>query len=108
MHCRFKRKPSKRFLKFDRVRLGLATLDAHSFSTSVPYESKNRNVMHACGHDMHTTTLMAAVQMMVKARDRWSGTLIALFQPSEESGKGALAMLKDGLYDSRPNRCIPT
>jgi metal-dependent amidase/aminoacylase/carboxypeptidase family protein len=105
MHCRFKRQLGKRFLKFDRVRLGFATLDAYSFSTSVCYKSTIPGVMHACGHDMHTTTLMAAVQMMVNARDRWSGTLIALFQPSEEDGKGALSMLEGGLYT---NPGIPT
>lgn len=54
--------------------------------------------MHACGHDLHTTALMAATKTMIQARESWSGTLIACFQPSEESGHGALGLVKGGLY----------
>ncbi|KAF1984236.1 amidohydrolase [Aulographum hederae CBS 113979] len=70
--------------------------------THCDYESENDGVMHACGHDMHTTTLMAATQMMVENRGAWTGTFIALFQPAEENGTGAMAMLKDGLYGKVP------
>jgi len=59
-------------------------------------------VMHACGHDMHMTCLLAAAETLVKLRDSWSGTLIILFQPAEERGTGAKAMVDDGLYDRIP------
>jgi len=54
-------------------------------------------VMHACGHDMHMTNLIGTVRYMVSARDAWQGTLVAIFQPAEERGAGAKAMIADGL-----------
>jgi len=59
-------------------------------------------VMHACGHDAHMTCLLAAAETLVKLRESWSGTLIVLFQPSEERGSGAKAMVDDGLYHKIP------
>lgn len=55
-------------------------------------------VMHACGHDMHMTCLLAAAETLLRKRDAWSGTLVVLFQPAEERGTGAQAMVDDGLY----------
>lgn len=52
----------------------------------------------ACGHDFHVTSLLAAAETLLKARDSWSGTIIFLFQPAEERGTGASAMVNDGLY----------
>jgi amidohydrolase len=63
---------------------------------------KKQPVMHACGHDTHVTTLMAASTLLHAARDKWSGTLICVFQPAEEHFNGAQAMLEDGLYDKIP------
>ncbi|KAH7390197.1 amidohydrolase [Cadophora sp. MPI-SDFR-AT-0126] len=57
------------------------------------------SVMHACGHDMHMTCLLAAAEVLVKTRERWSGTLLVLFQPAEERGSGARAMVQGGLYE---------
>ncbi|KAF7561196.1 hypothetical protein G7046_g2950 [Stylonectria norvegica] len=57
-----------------------------------------RPVMHACGHDMHMTCLLASAERLVKLKKEWSGTLIVLFQPAEERGTGAKAMVDDGLY----------
>ncbi|KAF2664379.1 metal-dependent amidase/aminoacylase/carboxypeptidase [Microthyrium microscopicum] len=59
-------------------------------------------VMHACGHDMHITSLLVAAELLVKAKDEWSGTLILCFQPAEERGNGARAMVADGLYEKVP------
>lgn len=79
--------------------------------TGLPYASKVRAidvdgiekpVMHAYGHDMHVSSLMGAAELMSAAKKEWSGTLICLFQPDEERGEGARAMIKDGLYDKVP------
>jgi len=59
-------------------------------------------VMHACGHDVHTTCLLGAARELAAERGSWTGTLLCLFQPAEEIGAGARAMLDDGLYDRFP------
>jgi len=56
-------------------------------------------VMHACGHDMHVTCLAAAAALLAQSRDRWRGRLMIVFQPAEEIGAGARAMIEDGLFD---------
>jgi hippurate hydrolase len=59
-------------------------------------------VSHACGHDMHVAWLMGASSIFARRRECWSGTLLAVFQPGEETAEGARAMLEDGLLDRFP------
>ncbi|GAB3632038.1 M20 family metallopeptidase [Microbacterium shaanxiense] len=59
-------------------------------------------VMHACGHDMHVTAMLGAVERLVAERAEWSGTLVVVIQPAEEYGAGARAMLDAGILDRYP------
>ena len=79
-------------------------------ATGLPYASnvtvdqngKSVPVMHACGHDMHVTWLIGVATLMAKNRNAWRGTLMPLFQPAEETGAGAQAMIDDGLFKRFP------
>jgi amidohydrolase len=79
--------------------------------TGLPFASKVRGtsrgggetgIMHACGHDTHMTAWVGAARRLVAMKDRWSGTLVMILQPGEETGEGAQAMLNDGLYTRFP------
>lgn len=72
-----------------------------STKTATDAEGKSTPVMHACGHDLHVATLMAAATLLHAAKSEWSGTLICLFQPNEETAGGARAMVADGLWDPK-------
>ncbi|HKS29997.1 MAG TPA: amidohydrolase [Pyrinomonadaceae bacterium] len=79
--------------------------------TGLPYASSVRvkndagqevGVMHACGHDIHVTSLIGMARMLAALKAEWRGTLVLLGQPAEETGDGAKAMLDDGLYSKIP------
>lgn len=79
--------------------------------TNLPFASKVRatarsgvetGVMHACGHDTHMATFIGTARRIAAMKDQWSGTLVMILQPGEETGEGARAMLEDGLYTRFP------
>ena len=82
------------------VRADMDALPIHEKS-NLAYSSKNEGVMHACGHDGHTTMLLGAARHLVQTRD-FDGTAVLIFQPAEEGLGGARAMLAEGLFDKFP------
>src|ERR1043166_5632475 len=92
------------------VRSDLDALPVHE-ETGLPYastvisknnEGKDVPVMHACGHDIHMSTLIGTARALGKLKDKWHGTIVFIGQPAEETVGGARAMLKDGLYTRWP------
>jgi hippurate hydrolase len=80
-------------------------------NTGLPYastktarddEGKEVGVSHVCGHDMHVTWLMGAARLFSENKDQWKGTLMAVFQPGEEVGRGAQSMIDAGMMDRFP------
>jgi len=82
------------------LRADMDALAIHE-TTGAPYASQNPGVMHACGHDGHTTMLLGAARHLSEHRD-FAGTVHLIFQPAEEGRGGALAMLADGLLERFP------
>jgi amidohydrolase len=84
-------------------------------ATGLPYASKVKKkdrdgntvpVGHMCGHDMHVTWLAGATALFAQAREAWRGTLMAVFQPGEETAEGAQAMIDDGLFKRFPEPVV--
>src|SRR5213596_1587026 len=95
------------------VRTDLDALPVHE-ETGLPYAStvttknnvgKEVQVMHACGHDAHIAAFIGTARALAKLKDQWHGTIVFVAQPAEETGTGARALLKAGLYDrlGKPN-----
>jgi hippurate hydrolase len=85
--------------------------------TGLPYAStvtatlpdgNTTGVMHACGHDVHATTLLATSAVLAELRARWRGTVVVVAQPAEELGRGADSMIRDGLFTRfpKPDACV--
>ena len=89
------------------VRTDLDALPVHE-DTGLPYastvttkneEGKEVPVMHACGHDAHMSMFIGVARVLAKMKDRWHGTIVFVGQPAEETGNGARALLRAGLYE---------
>lgn len=77
-------------------------LDYASTATATDEHGKVVPVAHACGHDMHTACLLGAAHALAEDVTSWAGTLLLVFQPAEELGAGAQALVNDGLYNRFP------
>ena len=79
-----------------------------SAATQVNRKGKTVPVMHACGHDVHITSLVGTARRLAANRDKWQGTVMLIGQPAEERISGASAMMEDGLYErfGRPDYAI--
>ncbi len=68
--------------------------------THCAYTSKNKGIMHACGHDSHIAMLLGAAKIIMDSREKFSGTIRLVFQPAEETGQASASMIAEGLLDN--------
>lgn len=96
--------PGKRTIA---IRADIDALPIHE-ANNVPYKSKHEGVMHACGHDVHTTCVLGATKILQQLKNEFEGTVKVLFQPGEEKHPGgASLMIRDGALESpRPDAIL--
>ncbi|NDV24638.1 M20 family metallopeptidase [Desulfovibrio sp. JC022] len=85
-------------------------LDYASAVIAIDNYGNETGVMHACGHDIHMTTLIGTARMLFKSKNNWQGKILFVGQPAEEVGGGARAMIKQGLFEQfgYPDYCLAT
>src|SRR5438132_6050512 len=91
------KQPGKGEIKVIGLRADMDALPIEE-ATNLPHASRTPGLMHACGHDGHTAMLLGAARYLAETRN-FAGDAVVIFQPAEEGGAGAAAMIKDGLMD---------
>lgn len=92
-------------LRADMDALPVVEATGLEYASSIIARDEDGNevgVSHVCGHDLHVTWLMGAARLFSEHKDQWKGTLMAVFQPGEEVGRGAQGMINDGIMDNFP------
>ncbi len=75
-------------------------------NTGLAFASQTPGVMHACGHDVHTSNLLTVGEILFRLKSKWQGKVKLVFQPAEENGGGGREMIKAGLMDELPDACF--
>jgi amidohydrolase len=100
------KKNSKSHSKTIALRADIDALPLNEMN-NIPYKSRNENVMHACGHDAHTASLLGTAKILTELKDEFEGTVKLIFQPAEEKlPGGAIEMIKEGVLENPKPRSI--